>query len=169
MGIAQHYGIPTNGLDLTSDLAVAIWFATSVYLSRNFNGEGTLSWFHPLKPGAERPVIYVIAADLNPASEVPIPTLAGLRSLRAERQSAHLHFGGWGMHTNLCATETIAAVFLSPECVAQTTQRWMDVEGLFPSEQEDRLYNDLLALRQAASTICQPWGFDRVLNYTSRM
>jgi hypothetical protein len=169
MGIAQHYGIPTDGLDLTSDLGVAIWFATSVYLSRDLDGEGTSAWFRPLEAGAARPVIYMIAADLNPASEVPIPTLAGLRSLRAERQSAHLHYGGWGMHTNLCATETIAAIFLSPICVAQATQRWMEVEELFPGQDDDRLYNELLALRQASARVGQPWGFDRIVHYTSRM
>lgn len=166
MGVAQHYGVPTDGLDLTSDLAIALWFATSTYQSWVSQEGGPAAWYTPLDPVAGRPVIYVICADLSIESATPIATLGGLRSLRAERQSAHLHYGGWGMHTNLCATETIAAIFLSPECVAQATKQWIEVEELFPDEKNDRLYGDLLALRSAAERIDQRWGFDRIVRYT---
>jgi hypothetical protein len=167
MGIAQHYGIPTDGLDLTSNLGVALWFATSTYRAgRSADGSPT-SWYAPLQPNSgRRPVIYLICADVSVESQTPIPTLGGLRSVRAERQHAHLHFGGRGMHTNLCATETIAAIFLSPECVAAATQRWVDVDEFFPDERHDRLYDDLITLRAAARRTNQPWGFDQIAQYS---
>lgn len=35
MALAQHYGLPSHGLDVTLSLDVATWFATNKFASHN--------------------------------------------------------------------------------------------------------------------------------------
>lgn len=164
MGIAQHYGIPTDGLDLTSDLTVAVWFATSVvHPSASEDGEA-VACYRLADPQA-RPVVYVVSADLSEDAATPLDLLGGLRSSRAERQRAHLHYGGWGLHTNLCATETLVGVYLSRACAAEAARNRLPAEALFPGEAEDPLFAQLLDLRRKSREIARSWGFDRVVRY----
>lgn len=59
MAIAQHYGIPTYGLDVTSSWEIAWWFATHQH--RNINGKveiSNLDWSSKLID--DWPIIYII-------------------------------------------------------------------------------------------------------------
>ncbi|MNF74486.1 FRG domain protein [compost metagenome] len=47
MALAQHYGLPSNGLDVTSSDDVAVWFATNTYEVDNSTG---LAKYSKMKP-----------------------------------------------------------------------------------------------------------------------
>lgn len=158
MAIAQHYGIPTYGLDLTSDLDVAIWMAQ--YAARPHEADGRSRWWlAPVDRTSARPIIYLVSSISNNTDLHP-HELQGVESLRQQRQSAHLHFGGWGLHTNLCAEEVVAGVFLEAEIATSHPIEWM-----YPRPEEDVLFGRLLALRDAKAARGIGWGYDRIIDW----
>ena len=62
MALGQHYGIPTHGIDVTSDILIAVWFATHKF---KMGDDGVASYTSlreedwPKDPNLW-PVIYVI-------------------------------------------------------------------------------------------------------------
>jgi hypothetical protein len=159
MSIAQHYGIPTYGLDLTSDENVAIWMALNKVYSHNVNGK-TCFWCHPIDRSKHRPVVYLVST-VNPDTDLKRYETPALRSVRQERQSAHLHFGGWGLHTNLCAEEVIAALLLGPNVKSNLHTR-----DMYPDVDEDNLYRLLLELRAQNQREDLRWGYERIVRWT---
>ena len=125
MGLAQHYGIPTHGLDITSDLDTAIWFA-----KRQSQPHG---------------VLYVIATDSHLLHQLDNIADLGFEALRPRRQKAYLHYGGWGLHSNLCAEEVVAVVYLG-EKIEPANKK--SLSFLFPPPDEDLFYGNLLRLQK---------------------
>lgn len=160
-GLAQHYGIPTDGLDLSSDANVALWMATHRAYRCGAPEENVWSYQH-VESGKDRPIVYLVHADLNPDNATTSMGIAALQSVRQQRQAAHLHYGGWGFHSNLCATETILGVFLGDECIQDCLKSGWKTDYLFPPEQEDLLFGRLLELKDRCVAAGMGWGFDRL-------
>lgn len=148
MGIAQHYGVPTNGLDLTSDVRIALWMA--------FHGWNGKEWARLLDDQLS-PVIYLISPMGQTEAEASV--LPGISSLRQQRQSAHLHFGGWGWHTNLCGEDLLAILDLAP----QFTSDLHDPKWVFPPPEEDPLLAFLLEIKRRHVERGKPWGYERIV------
>jgi len=144
MALAQHYGVPTHGLDLTEDVDIAVWFA--------LRGRGDED------PG--QPVVYLIASD-NPDLQSQLDWIdeLGLGALRPARQRAVLHFGGWGLHSNICAQEVVAIAELGPEFTAATP---MTEEYFFPGPDDDLFLRDLMALKDRALRAGVTYGYSYV-------
>jgi hypothetical protein len=158
MAIAQHYGIPTYGLDLTSDLDVAVWMAQ--YATRFYDADGeSRCWPTPVDRAKARPIVYAISS-ISGETDLRPHELPGLTSLRQQRQGAHLHFGGWGFHTNLCAEEVLAGFFLESEIEMPHAVEWM-----YPRPQEDALFGRLLELRTTKTARGLGWGYDRIIDW----
>lgn len=158
MAIAQHYGIPTYGLDLTSDLDVALWMAQCIARPYTVDGQSRC-WLEPVDRACARPIIYLVSS-ISEETDLRPHELPGLASLRQQRQSAHLHFGGWGFHMNLCAEEVVAGVFLEAVIPTSHTVGWM-----YPQPEEDVLFGRLLALRDAKAARGLGWGYDRIIDW----
>lgn len=158
MAIAQHYGVPTYGLDLTSDLDVALWMAQYAASPYTVDGQPRC-WLKPVDRASAHPIIYFVSS-ISKDTDLRPHELPGLASLRQQRQSAHLHFGGWGFHTNLCAEEVVAGVFLEAEIPAPQAVGWM-----YPRPEEDPLFECLLALRDAKAARGLGWGYDRIIDW----
>lgn len=137
MGIAQHYRVPTNGLDLTGDIGIALWMA--------------------LREPGPAPVIYLVS-PMNSSEDLELPEIPGLESTRQLNQSAFLHYGGWVHHKNLCAEEVVAAVFLSREFKFDLPSD----EFVFPNRQSDSLLNRLLRLRQCRIEAGFRYGYELI-------
>src|SRR6266446_822365 len=167
-GLAQHYGIPTHGLDLTASIDVAVWFALNEMFAHVFSDQ-VCHWYQPRdswsSDGDERPVIYVIAVDpwlprqLEALQkEVPLP-----EAPRPDRQAAYLHHGGWGLQFNACAEDVVHAIFLQPGFRAAQE---FSTSYMFPDRKDDDFYDALLELKtKAASTTDSITGYEHVLNY----
>jgi hypothetical protein len=167
-GLAQHYGIPTNGLDLTESLHVAIWFALHEMWGFDYRNR-RCHWYKPrdewVAEGDDRPVIYLIATDIwlprhldELQDKLPLP-----QALRPERQSAYLHFGGWGLQSNICAEDVVHAIFLAPEF--RTTEQFATAD-LFPDRREDDFYDALLELKaKTAGGLKSIRGYEAIIEF----
>ena len=155
MSIAQHYGVPTHGIDLSTDLEVAIWMALNEAYPYKASKE-VRWWYRPVDRSLKRPVIYLVA-PMNTGTELSNYELSGLPSERQRAQSAHMHFGGWGMHTNLCAEEVLCAITLGTDVTNSLT-----TSDMYPSPSQDPLFDALLELRRERSKSGQAWGYERI-------
>jgi hypothetical protein len=99
--LAQHYGFPTNGLDVTTNLKVALWFATNKFnISNGLSSYSLMSQADWLDNKDSWPIIYVFQTILNTSipslQECHELTKLGVNALRPERQSAKFFMGGHG-------------------------------------------------------------------------
>ena len=161
MALAQHYGIPTHGLDVTTDPAVACWFATHCFdLAANRASYRKLSaadW--PSSP-KDRPVVLVcqvvthsLAASLHDCQELEA---LGLTALRPHRQKARFFLGGHSEHRNRLAEAIVCVLRLGPG----DYDRGLSFDHLFPEPAQDPAYEVLLKF--ADDPLFAPFGADRV-------
>jgi hypothetical protein len=143
MAIAQHYGIPTYGLDVTRNLDVALWFASNKFYC---SSEGMVAYYEPRYWDcgglSNCPAVLIFSA--LPSNQVDLETIEAIcetSSLRIKRQSAHFLFGGWGPHLNICAQDLELVAYLPPTVKPRDD---LDYMRLFPSSSEDDLYRMLL-------------------------
>jgi hypothetical protein len=147
MALAQHYGFPTNGLDVTTNIQVAAWFATNKYSDQNGISTYTkLSKNDWIKDKAKWPIIYVFQTILNSSygslqncNEV---NELGLIALRPERQNAKFFLGGHSDHQNRLAESVVCALRLKPGEYDVS----VDFDYLFPTPDMDPAYKYLLEL-----------------------
>lgn len=166
MALAQHYGVPTHGLDITTDLNVALWFATNQWYSYEYKGK-KYAWYKELARNYKKdindyPVIYIVSTDNSLKRDLDQVEFAGFKALRPKRQGAFLHFGGWGLHSNICAEEVVAAIHLSKNVEISNLPK---AEELFPSPEEDDFYKDLLTLKYDAINSGFKTGFEDIVEY----
>lgn len=166
MGLAQHYGIPTHGLDITSDIDIALWFSLNKYFKYNETGK-EYAWYKPLVRShyedlTKFPVIYIIGIKSNLKKDLDQIDYIDIKAERPKRQKAFLHYGGYGLHSNICAEDVIAAVFITDEFKYE--QKYT-TEYLFPSTTEDIFYHSLLSLKEKALMSGLNYGYDKIVEY----
>lgn len=151
MALAQHYGIPTHGLDITSSLDVASWFATHKYFKNGATGlvryvrMSEDQW--PADP--ERwPVVYLV----QPVTHSIRPSIRsieslenlGIAALRPARQCAYFFMGADTLHQNRLAESLACVVRLKPGNWTST----LDYEHLFPKSKDDPAYEFMLEIKR---------------------
>ena len=141
MALAQHYGLPSHGLDVTTSPDVAIWFATHKFSQENrFASYSLLATDDWQAEKANWPMIFVFQTVLNShkGSLIQCHELEdfGIRALRPNRQSALFYHGGHSDHQNRLAESMVCAFRLKPGFYP--TQ--VDFDYLFPRPEEDPAY-----------------------------
>lgn len=159
--LVQHYCSGTNGLDVTFEAEIALWFACH-------DAKRTVSGIRhqPVTPEEMEselaPVIYVIECLKpemgrhlpHPAVLHFAPDLSDLRRLapefivRPNRQQSGILLAPAveGSHANAALNFVVVRAELSARCVAEATRRTKYSESyLFPSPREDYLYCLLLS------------------------
>jgi hypothetical protein len=104
-GVAQHYGLPSTGLDLSPDLDVAVFFALHQF-TRDPGGATTITRL----TSEAKPVVFLMSifeGDLG-VDKRTAPT--HLVTPRASAQKAHFFRSAWGAAPNRAA-ERIIAIF----------------------------------------------------------
>ncbi|WP_159910960.1 FRG domain-containing protein [Pantoea sp. 18069] len=151
MALAQHYGLPTHGLDITRNPDVAAWFATNRYSKSNVMAR-----------------YEVMAPDTWPSSEEDWPVVVacqavthstqgslhdcedldqfGFGSMRPAAQSALFFQGGHSDHVNRLA-ETVVCIFRLAPAVYETG---LTFKALFPAPEEDAAYRVMLEFASSA-------------------
>lgn len=147
LALAQHYGLPSHGLDITTSDDVALWFATNIYSSE----KGTdISSYQKMtsedwpKDPEDWPVIIAcqavtnsIQSSLHDCEELEE---FGFKAQRPQAQHARFFRGGHSDHQNRLA-ETVVCIFrLTPN--TYTTE--CDFNSLFPSPDNDPAYKAML-------------------------
>lgn len=113
LAIAQHYGLPSAGIDVTDRLDIALFFALSVF--DPVPGETSISSWRRLSGGADPPVIYLFTSTERFELDYRLLAPKGLRTPRPDRQSAHFLQTGWGLKRNGCARQLFLALYLDPD------------------------------------------------------
>jgi hypothetical protein len=114
LSLAQHYGLPSAGLDVSQELDVALFFAFKRL--KNIGNKHYYQYLDNEESTIENPpVIYVMAPveaqqfkfeDLRPSI---------LPFLRPDAQKAAFMHTGWGFNQNFAATRLFLAIYLNPK------------------------------------------------------
>jgi hypothetical protein len=150
MSLAQHYGLPTHGLDVTTDVDVAAWFATH-RLSIADDGAAAYStltaadW--PESPD-DWPVLFAHQAVTHSTE----PSLQdcheldsfGIVAKRPTSQRARFFVGGHSDHQNRLAETVVCAFRLRPGDYEMA----LTFDELFPSPADDVAYRVLLGFSE---------------------
>lgn len=147
MALAQHYGLPSPGLDVTSDLDVATWFASNKFSQNPDTGTATYRSLEKedfdLDP-AKWPVVlafqnvtHSLSGSLQTCESL---SSKGLGTLRPERQSGSFFLGSHSEHRNRLTEAVVCAFRLRPN----RYETGCDFSSLFPSVEEDDAYRVML-------------------------
>jgi hypothetical protein len=150
MALAQHYGLPSHGLDVTSSLDVAVWFATN----RLVIGEERRAHYERMAPESWSadpgtwPVVFAIQTVSSTLSgsvrDCALLNEWGLQTLRPDRQRAKFLLGGHSDHQNRLAEAVVCAFRLAPDRYGVS----VSFEELFPSPEEDPAYRAMLKFEE---------------------
>ncbi|WP_181257016.1 FRG domain-containing protein [Vibrio splendidus] len=110
LALAQHYGLPSVGLDATDNIETALFFATHKFETTN----GSSSYTYNLHEMTERPVIYILSPPEKFHLDYDDFKPAGLDFLRPDKQGAKFLHTGWGLNQNRCARHIWIALYLDP-------------------------------------------------------
>ncbi|RCV66110.1 Tetratricopeptide (TPR) repeat, partial [Methanophagales archaeon] len=167
MALGQHYGIPTNGIDITSNLEVAVWFATHKFIKledgrARFRQMNKIDW-------PDNPELWPVVYFIQPVTDSIIPSIRkieslrnlGLEALRPERQFAQFFWGAHSIHQNRLAEALVCMVRLKPG----EYDTGLTYYHLFPPPYEDPTYKFMLDLRRRYSD--GPFGpfFSEIVDY----
>lgn len=111
LALAQHYGLPTSGLDVTDHLDISLFFALMRYRKSVSGHENVYS---PLTGPAQMPVLYILSPSENQQFNYEGYRAKGFPFGRPDAQSACFLHIGWGYADNLCASRIFLALYLDP-------------------------------------------------------
>lgn len=140
LGIAQHYGMPSIGLDLTKKIEVAIWFATNK-ISIDTKGLASSS----IISSYDESTVFVFRCPSNavfPYSNVK-PKIFPVG--RPDRQDAWFGHVGWGYARNQLGNYLVCG-FRIDKNIANTLPDSYS-QWLFPSETEDQILEYFLKMK----------------------
>lgn len=132
LAMAQHYGLPSPGLDATTDPEVALFFALNrIELSPEERPDYRCV---SISSSSEPSVLYILTPPSSAELDYQEIRPKGFASVRPERQSVHFIPTGWGMQRNAAAFRLFMALYFYPSDGLQSTAT---AEDLFPSTNED--------------------------------
>lgn len=141
LGIAQHYGLPSVGIDLTDNLETALWFAVN-YLKV---GSGTTSW-EVIGEEDKNATIYVFRCDKRAIFKYNFGLEKFAGNHRPLAQNAWFHHGGWGLARNQIALQLM--------CGFRVDQSWQELlpanyyDTLFPPKDDDYFLDFLIKMQK---------------------
>ncbi|HEU4885041.1 MAG TPA: FRG domain-containing protein [Longimicrobium sp.] len=112
IALAQHYGLPTMGLDVTHTLETALFFA--VHVAERVPGTRNIRYRRKRADDGEG-VLYVLAPDERYRLNHDLSRPRTIGGGRPELQGARFLVTGWGHHRNAVARHLAAALYLDPE------------------------------------------------------
>lgn len=109
LSLAQHYSLPSAGLDLTPSLVVGLFFAL-----HTFEVDGDRVVCRRKEPGSGESVLYGLVAEPDVALDYDhlVPPL--MTAARPRAQSARFLTPAWGRAPNACARMLFCAFYLDP-------------------------------------------------------
>lgn len=140
LGLAQHYGLPSVGLDLTDDLKVALWFA--IYKATYSNKEPVKAEL--IKDEDNEATIFVFRC--HPRSVFRYSDLVqGIGAHRPDAQSAYFNYCGWGLAKNQLALDLACAFRVDASFAKELPENY--IEHLFPKKEDDEVLRILLQIK----------------------
>jgi hypothetical protein len=146
LGIAQHYGLPSIGLDLTTNIEVAAWFACN---SIRIDSEGQTTT-NALE-NTDNSTIYVFRCPRSSVYSYQNIKPAGFPEGRPDRQSAWFSHVGWGYAKNQLASYLISAFKINSDIHGQLPKNFE--AHLFPSISDDQILEYFISARKDAKYV----------------
>lgn len=140
LAIAQHYGLPSVGLDLTDDLEVALWFA--LYNAKYSNSRPVSATL--IDENCNSANIYVFRCDHR--TYFNFSRAVGDMGLnRPIAQHAYFNYCGWGLSKNQMALQLMCAFRVRKSMAKELPANFSCT--LFPTQDEDDVLQSLLDIR----------------------
>lgn len=139
MSLAQHYGLPSCGLDLTDDIGTALFFALNKYVHGNPS--------RYVRKLSGESVIYILECDDQ--DTIPYSIFNYNNEISHPRaQNAYFFHTGWGFSSNRAARQVRAAIYFDASI---TFSREKTVEELFPADDSFAKY-----IKDLCNNYCLP-------------
>lgn len=140
LGLAQHYGLPSVGLDLTDKSNIAAWFGL-YSISVDENGQATSK----LATEKASPTIFVFRCPKNSVYQYEKfrPTLFPIG--RPDQQSAWFGHMGWGASSNQLASYLVCGFRIGSEIFGELPTDFE--KKLFPSIADDKILEYFVKMR----------------------
>jgi hypothetical protein len=143
LGIAQHYGLPNVGLDLTDRLEVACWFATHT-ITTSASGEAKTA---VIDFGSEQtPTVFVFRCPRDAVFDYRLSKPEGLPLGRPDHQNAWFGHVGWGAATNQLGSYLMCGFRLESTVVSELDPK-IDSRQ-FPRASEDSILKFFLDIKR---------------------
>jgi hypothetical protein len=140
LGIAQHYGLPSLGLDLTDNIDVALWFALNT-IAIDKKGTATCS---PIDSSAS-PTVFIFRCPTDSVFDYQNIRPHQFPVARPDRQNAWFAHVGWGCSENQLGSFLMCGFRLRAE-QANDLPREL-VSRLFPKLDDDPILKFFLAMK----------------------
>lgn len=140
LGLAQHYGLPSVGLDLTDNLQVALWFASN---SIDIDASGCAICKPVQDLGSSRLFFFRCPKNAVYSHEVVKPDC--FPECRPDHQNAWFGHVGWGQAKNQMASYLCCVVEVTSEILKMVPPNFED--RLFPVCENDPILNYFWKIR----------------------
>ena len=140
LGLAQHYGLPSVGLDLTDDVRVALWFA--IYKATYSNQEHVKAEL--VKDGEAEPTIFIFRCSSNSIFRYS-DIIKDLGAHRPQNQCAYFNHCGWGLAKNQLALELACAFRVDASFENELSDGFIDY--LFPEQKDDEVLRAFIHIK----------------------
>lgn len=154
---AQHYGLPSTGLDLTTSPSVALFFALHSFTTGS-GGQVDITRVS----ATQEPIVYILGIqedDLLPDEKLGP---SWIQTKRARAQHAHFFGSAWGERSNRAAERILCVLELKGHATWQIPHQTPE---LFPPRSDDLFCDYLLAARRRFPTIADRVPLDRVYHW----
>lgn len=139
LAIAQHYGLPSVGLDLTDDLRVALWFALNTI---DINGDGHAN--NKLVDDDDESIIFIFRCPQDTVFKYHNWNIENIsENSRPELQHAWFNHVGWGLSKNQMALHLVCGFKVSKEWNNRT---FSSASEIFPNRETDYILDFFLKL-----------------------
>ena len=145
LGFAQHYGLPSVGLDLTKDIKVAAWFATNKLI---IDKDG-LAETRQLEDFSES-TIFIFRCPKDTVFSHKSIKPKFIENTRPDRQDAWFCHSGWGLSKNQLASYLVCAIRLNDRALTVSNSDYTNY--LFPDRSEDLVLNYFMDIKTNSKT-----------------
>jgi hypothetical protein len=145
LGLAQHYGLPSTGLDLTDSIDIASWFAIhNILVSSNGFAKA-----HKVQGNDnEEPTIYIFRCPKNAVFEYKRVRPEIFPLSRPDKQNAWFGHVGWGKSKNQLGGYLVCGFRLSKTYIEQCSS--IDTYSMFPSINKDSVLQYFIKIKNLA-------------------
>lgn len=157
LSLAQHYGLPSAGLDLTEKPEVALYFALTEF-APDADNNGIMKTKR-IEKRSKFPVVYILSCQRESVMDFKQYRPTGFPIGRPDRQNAFFFHTAWGLASNVAANRIWVAIYLDPE---GNWGRLPDTATLFPFGDQDPFANFLARIGERWRTSDQ---FSQFIKY----
>lgn len=147
LGFAQHYGLPSIGLDLTKDPKVALWFASHKMDINSETGHCKLLSLEDFKEST----MFIFRCPKDTVFSHGKLKPKFIENTRPDKQDAWFCHCGWGLSKNQLASYLVCGIRLNSNILNEFEDDYG--ASLFPSRKQDFVLDYFLNMRERKENV----------------